>query len=309
MVFLLITATVIPLMLIQVQALLSAGPNQKVYTGQTTNLNGTTTDNATLITLVTWNFGDNSTVVNGTSPTLLKATHIYTSPGIYNATLTVSFGGTLNKTETAIATITVAVNKPPVANAGPDQVVEQTSPHGATITLDGTRSYDPDNDTLTYTWTWTGGSASGAKPAVLMPAGISIVTLTVSDGQLTASDTVSITVQDTTPPEISATGTPGSLWPPNHKYVEAKTEVTASDIADPSPKVTLVSVTSNEPDNAAGDGNTIDDIIILGNFVFNLRAERSGTGGGRTYTITYKATDASGNFATTSVTVKIPHNK
>jgi hypothetical protein len=46
-----------------------------------------------------------------------------------------------------------------------------------------------------------------------------------------------------------------------------------------------------------------------GDFAFQLRAERSGTGSGRVYTITYKATDASGNYATGSVTIEVPHNK
>jgi hypothetical protein len=81
------------------------------------------------------------------------------------------------------------------------------------------------------------------------------------------------------------------------------------DVCDPSPTLTLVSITSNEPDNGMGDGNTINDIVIINDFTFNLRAERSGTGCGRTNTITYQATDASGNTATATVTVEVPHNQ
>ncbi|WP_456236590.1 DUF7948 domain-containing protein [Candidatus Nitrospira nitrificans] len=40
------------------------------------------------------------------------------------------------------------VNHPPVAQAGPDQTVQEGSP----VILDGTASYDPDIETLTYTW-------------------------------------------------------------------------------------------------------------------------------------------------------------
>jgi hypothetical protein len=49
--------------------------------------------------------------------------------------------------------------------------------------------------------------------------------------------------------------------------------------------------------------------VIVNDFTFNLRAERSGTGSGRVYTITYKATDVSGNYAIATVTVEVPHNQ
>ncbi|HEX2989866.1 MAG TPA: hypothetical protein VHO49_04265, partial [Anaerolineales bacterium] len=77
---------------------------------------------------------------------------------------------------------------------------------------------------------------------------------------------------------------------------------------DTNPTITLVSVTSNEPDNAPGmdDGNTTDDIVIVDDFNFKLRAERSDTGTGRIYTITYMVTDACGNSTTQSVTVTVP---
>jgi hypothetical protein len=403
LVLLLATAVFLPLIAIRAQGDVDAGPDQQVYTGQTTIFNGTTTENATSIIQVTWDFGDNSTVVNGTSPELLNATHTYTTAGVYNATLTVKFNSALNKTETDVAVITVNENQPPVADAGPDQTVEQTSPQGAMVTLNGTGSSDADNDTLTYSWNWTGGSAMGATPTVLFPVGNTTVTLTVSDGQFNASDTVNIvvlidstppvvdagpdmtveqesyagtqvtlngtaiddvstrfnftwsedgmvlkseanvtdtvliytfnlgthvvtldatdeagntgsdnvtvTVVDTTPPEITVSVTPDSLWPPNHKYVLVEATVTAQDACDPSPTITFVSITSNEPDNGKGDGNTINDIVIIDDYTFEFRAERSGMGEGRVYTITYEATDASGNSAQAYATITVNHNQ
>ena len=86
-------------------------------------------------------------------------------------------------------------NTPPVAHAGPDQVVEQDSLGGASVTLDGSGSTDDGRiQPLTYTWTWAGGSATGVSPVVTLPIGTTTVTLTVYDGQYSDTDTVDITV-------------------------------------------------------------------------------------------------------------------
>jgi hypothetical protein len=100
--------------------------------------------------------------------------------------------------------------------------------------------------------------------------------------------------------------TPESLWPVNHKYVEVTATVIVSDNFDPNPLIELISVTSNEPDDGLGDGDTPDDILIIDEFTFMLRAERAGVGDGRIYTITYRVTDAVGNSTTQSVTVTVP---
>lgn len=125
------------------------------------------------------------------------------------------------------------------------------------------------------------------------------------DGPRGASDhdpLVARFCRDVTPPTVSAS--PDMLWPANHKYVTVN--VTVSDDADPTPVATLLSVTSNEPDNGDDDGNTINDIVIVDDFTFKLRAERSGIGAGRVYTITYQVTDACGNSTVASATVTVP---
>lgn len=103
--------------------------------------------------------------------------------------------------------------------------------------------------------------------------------------------------------------TPNVLWPANHKYVDVTATVEVSDNFDQTPTITLVSVTSNEPDDGEDDGNTVNDIVIVDDFHFKLRAERSGVGTGRIYTITYMVTDDCGNSATQSVTVTVPLDK
>jgi Legume lectin domain/PKD domain len=91
----------------------------------------------------------------------------------------------------------VGVNEPPVADAGADATVTETS-GGTSVTLDGSASTDPDGDVLTYTWTgpFDGGTATGVSPTVVFPGpGTYVVTLTVDDGNGgTATDTIEITV-------------------------------------------------------------------------------------------------------------------
>jgi len=67
-------------------------------------------------------------------------------------------------------------------------------------------------------------------------------------------------------------------------------------------------VTSNEPVDGLGDGDTGPDWQITGDLTVNLRAERSGQGSGRIYTITIECTDFSGNSSTKTVTVSVPRN-
>lgn len=113
---------------------------------------------------------------------------------------------------------------------------------------------------------------------------------------------------DATSPSLSVSVSPSTLWPPNHRYVTVNATVSVSDSVDPSPSATLVSVTSNEPDNAPGgaDGNTTNDIVIVDQDTFRLRAERSETGTGRVYMIRYSASDACGNTTIRNATVTVP---
>jgi hypothetical protein len=74
--------------------------------------------------------------------------------------------------------------------------------------------------------------------------------------------------------------TPTIRVPPNHQLVTAHASVYSSDTASDIDSVVLNSITSNEPDNGLGDGDTENDIqnAQYGTLdtSFNLRAERSG---------------------------------
>lgn len=111
---------------------------------------------------------------------------------------------------------------------------------------------------------------------------------------------------DVTPPSLSVTPSPRSLWPPNHKYVTVQVKLAAYDDTDGDPEVAFLSVTSNEPDDGADDGSTVDDVVFVADTTFKLRAERSGSGSGRVYTMTYRATDDCGNETVSFGTVVVP---
>jgi hypothetical protein len=70
----------------------------------------------------------------------------------------------------------------------------------------------------------------------------------------------------------------------------------------------IISITSNEPINGTGDGDTDPDWEIVDANHVRLRAERASNGGGRTYTITVKCVDANGNMSTATTTVVVAHN-
>ncbi len=93
---------------------------------------------------------------------------------------------------------------PPIPNAGPDQQLDQSSDGGAAVTLDGTGSSDPDGDPLSYSWSGPFDQVSGPTPTVNMPVGTHTVTLTVSDGIQSTTDTMQVTVY----PPITAAAIP-----------------------------------------------------------------------------------------------------
>jgi uncharacterized repeat protein (TIGR03803 family) len=128
-----------------------------------------------------------------------------------------------------------------------------------------------------------------------------------------STNTFTVTVT-TKPPTLKVTLSPGVLWPPNHKMVTIKATIVATSDAGPV-NVVLVGITSNEPDNGLGDGDTVDDIQGespgTNDREFQVRAERSGKGKDRVYTVTYKAVLVSNPSVTTTTTatVTVPHDQ
>ena len=227
-------------------------------------------------------------------------------------TYTISDGN--GGTDTATVNVTVtAVNDPPVANAGPDQTGSCTG----IVMLNGSGSSDVDNPNSSLTFVWKEGAtiiATGETATVVLPVGVHNITLTVTDpGGLSSQDTVVITVVDDAAPTITLTNAQITLWPPNHQYRTINLTdlvASASDSCDPTidiNDVVITSVSSDEPENGNGDGDTINDIVIAADCKsVQLRAERSVDGNGRVYTLTFLVRDAAGNITLATAKVSVP---
>jgi len=233
---------------------------------------------------------------NGASPSVS-----FTGTGVFTVDLEVGDGAA---TATCDAEVTVQDTTPPSITAPNDVTVECAAPGGTAVALGTPTVGDVCDPSLTVT---------NDAPA-LFPLGTTLVTWSAQDDAGNVSiDTQSVTVEDTTPPTLTVSLAPTLLWPPNHKLHQINATISASDVCDADPTVTLVSITSDEPDNGAGDGNTTADIqnAILGSDdrAFHLRAERQGGGDGRVYTVTYQAADDSGNTTAEQATVQVPHDQ
>ncbi|HOJ53466.1 MAG TPA: PKD domain-containing protein, partial [Phycisphaerae bacterium] len=124
-------------------------------------------------------------------------------------TVTVSDGPNSSDASVSVTILPAdsSANRPPIANAGPDQTVEA----GSTVILDGTGSWDPDGSALTYAWSTEaavsliGADAATASFVAPTPTEDTVLefTLTVSDGELVASDTVRIVVRAVLPAQVS----------------------------------------------------------------------------------------------------------
>src|SRR5262245_22887249 len=129
-----------------------------------------------------------------------------------------------------------------------------------------------------------------------------------------ANNSASSTTTAINPPPVISLNPFISLWPPNHKYptvtvaqmVQSVTANCPISVAD----VVIQKVASDEPCNALGDGNTIDDIAIGANCrSVQLRAERAGPGDGRVYTITLRVRDSGGAVTRAVFEVSVPHSQ
>jgi len=248
------------------------------------------------------------------SPTVTNNAPGFFPDGVTTVTFTArDFSG---NTSTCSATVDVVDTTPPTVNC-PADLTLQCDSH-----CDPSLGGVPAIDAAVVAWLGSFSATDVCDPnpttslphGSCFPLGDTPVTFTATDHSgNSASCTRTVHVVDTTPPTITVSLDRTSLWPPNHKLVTINATVTVSDVCDPNPTFELVSIVSSEPDNGLGDGDTSNDIQGASygtpDTQFQLRSERSGTGPGRTYTITYRVMDHSGNHADAVVVVRVAHDQ
>ncbi|HEX5133629.1 MAG TPA: HYR domain-containing protein, partial [Candidatus Krumholzibacteria bacterium] len=203
---------------------------------------------------------------------------------------------------TCMFTVTVTEAEPPVIVCHADTTLE-CSGDGATVVEFAVTATSSCSDSVQVVCE----PASGSE----FPVGETTVKCTATDAFGNSSTCeFKVTVTDSEPPVIeNATASPAMLWPPNHKWVNVRVIADAEDACDSTPSCTILGVTSNEAINGTGDGNTEPDWMLTGGATVKLRAERSGNGSSRVYTVHYRCEDGSGNASEGTVDVVVPHDQ
>ena len=191
---------------------------------------------------------------------------------------------------TATFTVTVRDTTPPTLTVPSSITAEATSRTGAVVIFSASAS-----DLVDGTRTVTCSPASGSTFAI----GSTTVSCTATDSHGNVGHgSFLVTVADRIAPTLSVSGVPATLSPVNKKLVTIVPVIAVSDVYDPSPLVAVV-VTCNE---ALVAGN----VVVHSATNIELRATRDAKGTGRIYTLTFTATDGSGNRSTVVKTVTVP---
>ena len=197
------------------QPIANAGNDSSVSEGDTVNLSAIgSSDPEGQALSYRWTQVNGPAVMSGN---ILKADFSFKAPDLLQDTLLdfdleVSDG--VNWSVSDRVTITVkADNDRPTADAGSDQEIQE----GATVTLDGSGSKDPENTNLSFSWQQISGtsvtlsSSTSAKPSFTAPMLTQDETLrfslSVSDGSLSSSAaTVAIAIKTINDPPIANGG-------------------------------------------------------------------------------------------------------
>ena len=202
----------------------------------------------------------------------------------------------------ASATVTgISIDKTkPTTTATPDRAANGAGWYSApvTITLNGV---DNLSGVAKTTYSLDGGAAQTySAPFAISGDGTHTVSYSSTDKAGNVEDAKTLTVKiDATAPKITATATPASIWPPNHKMVDVSVAVSATDGGSGGATLVLVSAT------ASGDSGDIQGFAVgTASTSGKVAANKD-----EVYTLTYKATDAAGNSATAVVTIAVPHDQ
>jgi hypothetical protein len=223
--------------------------------------------------------------------------------GVNTVTATASNGVSPNAT--CQFTVTVVDNTPPIITC-PQNVNAITAPGTCTAIISnatiGTATAT-DNCSATVII-----SHSAFPSSNVFPRGTTNIKWTATDASgNTSTCQQTITVVDNELPAINnISANPYILWPPNHQMKDVTVNYNSTDNCGV--VNCRLEVTSSEPINGTGDGDTAPDWLVIDDHHVKLRAERAANGDGRIYTITIICSDGQGNETRQTTTVIVAHN-
>jgi hypothetical protein len=188
----------------------NAGANQTSRVGDTVVLDGSGSSDVDGDELTySWSFtsrpSGSNVLLSGAAT--VSPTFVIDRAGSYTVQLVVRDGKTSSAPDTA--TITTE-NSPPVAHAGGNQSRQV----GETVTLDGSRSSDPDGDPITYSWSISSRPAGSTAvlsdtravrtSLVVDEPGDYVVQLIVNDGKVNSVPATAVITTSNSPPTANA---------------------------------------------------------------------------------------------------------
>lgn len=266
----------------------NAGPDQTVVDNnddgseQVTLNGGASTDPDGSIVSYEWREGT-TLLATGASPS------VWFNVGTHTLTLEVTDNGGESSTDTVVITVNPKPNVPPVANAGPDQIVTDNDGNGAeVVALNGTASSDSDGTIVTYAWKeGPNVVATGPNPSVSLSVGTHTLTLQVTDDD-GASSTDAVLIAVNPKPNAPPTANAG----PDQTTTDSDNNGTQA-------------VTLNGSGSSDSDGTIVS-------YVWREGASTIATGVGPTvslsvgtHTLTLQVTDDDGATATDTVAVTV----
>ena len=178
-------------------------------------------------------------------------------------------------------------------------------PAGDTGSVSCSAAAMPAESTATITIAATLACDVANGTAVVNTASVTSDTLDPNPANNTS--TVTSLAANLAPAISTVTASPSVLWPPNHRMRNVTLDFTVTDNCGP---VTCgLAVTSDEPVNGTGDGDTAPDWEVLDAFHLRLRAERAGMLDGRVYTVSVTCGDSAGNTSTATTEVSVPQSR
>jgi hypothetical protein len=221
-----VTVTVNPTPVVTGPLSANAGPNQTItLPANSVTLNGYGTETNGTIVSYAWTQLSGPGTASISDPGNSQTGIFGMVAGVYSFQLTVT--DALGMTATSTLSVTVNAHQPPVANAGPNRTVSQTSG----VPLDGSGSYDTDGTIVSYSWIQLSGpggvtivNSNSVTPSLdgLMP-GVYMFQLTVTDNYgASATATVTITVvtsnvgdSASNQPPVAIVGSDTTVYYPN----------------------------------------------------------------------------------------------